>query len=82
MGAAYAIQTTATTLTSYGATFSNTKTHHESILAIFTASKSATGSNTLLSVSPTMLSQSGSGSTQTQWQAETKTTTTWTKETI
>lgn len=63
IGAAYAIQTTATALTSYGATLSTSKTLHVGALAVFQAIRNETGTNTLLSVSPTSFTQNGSAGT-------------------
>ena len=48
-GGAYAIQTTKTALTSYGATLSHTKDDHNGIVAVFTPQINATATHSLLS---------------------------------
>jgi len=65
VGAAYGIQSTASALTAYGATYSGTLNDHYANLAVFIPPIDATGSNTLVTTTTTTFSQSGIADTAT-----------------
>lgn len=58
-GAAYAVQATAAEITNYGATLSFSKRNHLGILSTYYPTVDASGTNALLSVSPTFFNQNG-----------------------
>lgn len=63
IGAAYAIQSTKATLTSYGATLSLARVNHTGVLVVIYPITNATGTNATFAVSPLLSTQNGTAGT-------------------